>query len=44
MSQLTLSEHKADPGVPSSFHLKDQVLAELAEEKRLVSIKQCGTN
>ncbi|ORY32291.1 hypothetical protein BCR39DRAFT_523779 [Naematelia encephala] len=28
------SKKKADPGIPNSFHLKDQVLAELAEEKR----------
>ncbi|KAL7419516.1 hypothetical protein Q5752_005427 [Cryptotrichosporon argae] len=28
------SKKKADPGVPNSFHLKDQVLAELAAEKR----------
>lgn len=28
------TEKKADPGVPNSFHLKDQVLAEMANEKR----------
>ncbi|GMK58492.1 hypothetical protein CspeluHIS016_0505240 [Cutaneotrichosporon spelunceum] len=28
------SKKKADPGVPNSFHLKDQVLAEMADEKR----------
>lgn len=27
------TEKKADPGVPNSFHLKDQVLAEMANEK-----------
>jgi nuclear GTP-binding protein len=30
----TLPEKKADPGVPNSFHLKDQVLSEMAEERR----------
>jgi len=34
---LTVAEKKADPGVPNSFHLKDQVLAEMAEEKRLAA-------
>lgn len=28
------TEKKADPGIPNSFHFKDQVLAEMANEKR----------
>lgn len=38
-------EKKADPGVPNSFPFKDQVLAEIAEEKRKVchSLSQLGT-
>jgi nuclear GTP-binding protein len=33
-----LAEKKADPGIPNSYPYKDKVLAELAEEKRLVGL------
>lgn len=39
-----MTEKKADPGVPSSFHLKDQVLAEMAEQKRQVRRVSCDQN
>lgn len=32
------AEKKADPGVPNSFVHKDKVLAEMAAEKRAVSL------
>jgi hypothetical protein len=32
-----LLEHKKDPGIPNDFPYKDQILAEVAEQRRLVS-------
>lgn len=29
-----ISEHKKDPGIPNDFPYKDQILAEVAEERR----------
>lgn len=37
---LTVTEKKADPGIPNTFPYKDKVLAELAEEKRQVSVER----
>ena len=31
------AEHKKDPGIPNNFPYKDQILAEVAEQRRLVS-------
>ena len=37
-----LAEHAKDPGIPNSFPYKDQILAEVAEERRLVcGISRC---
>lgn len=33
---LRLSEQKKDPGIPNNFPYKDQILAEIAEERRQV--------
>ena len=32
------SEHPKDPGIPNSFPYKDQILAEVAEQRRQVSV------
>ena len=34
-------EHKKDPGIPNSFPYKEQILAEVAEQRRLVSFTTC---
>ena len=31
-----LSEHKKDPGIPNNYPFKDQLLAEVAEQRRIV--------
>ena len=31
------TEHKKDPGIPNSFPYKDQILAEVTEQRRIVS-------
>jgi hypothetical protein len=33
---LEISENPKDPGIPNNFPFKDQVLAEIAEERRKV--------
>ena len=33
---LTLLEKSKDPGIPNNFPYKDQILAEIAEERRQV--------
>ena len=30
------TEHKKDPGIPNNFPYKDQILAEVAEQRRIV--------
>lgn len=30
-------EHKKDPGIPNNFPYKEQILAEVAEQRRLVN-------
>lgn len=34
---LPILGHKKDPGIPNSFPYKEQILAEIAEQRRLVS-------
>lgn len=34
---LPMLGHKKDPGIPNSFPYKEQILAEIAEQRRLVS-------
>lgn len=36
-AEITSTETKKDPGIPSEFPYKDQILAEVAEQRRLVS-------
>ena len=41
-TRFGLAEHAKDPGIPNSFPYKDQILAEVAEERRLVcGISRC---
>ena len=38
-------EHPKDPGIPNNFPYKDQILAEVAEQRRIVrvsSLSLCG--
>jgi nuclear GTP-binding protein len=35
---ISVPEHKKDPGIPNNFPYKDQILAEVAEQRRLVSL------
>ena len=30
------AEHKKDPGIPNNYPFKDQLLAEVAEQRRIV--------
>lgn len=32
------AEHKKDPGIPNNFPYKDQILAEVAEQRRIVRV------
>lgn len=35
----SLSEQKKDPGIPNTFPYKDQILAEVAEQRKLVRLQ-----
>ncbi len=37
-------EHKKDPGIPNDFPYKDQILAEVQEERRLVRMVDPSTS
>ena len=38
MKLMKDSEHKKDPGIPNDFPYKDQILAEVAEQRRVVRL------
>jgi len=38
----TTIEHKEDPGIPNDFPYKDQILAEIVEQRRAVRLNFCA--
>ena len=35
-TDVVCAEHKKDPGIPNNYPFKDQLLAEVAEQRRIV--------